>query len=83
MVRAAQGRVARTRNHPVGPGGMDRPRRNRAVDDSILPLESGLPHADWLADPALTHALFLAIASWFVGEVVLAAVQLQLEDARD
>lgn len=36
--------------------------------DSTFPLEFGEPHADWLADPALTHNLFLAIASQPIGE---------------
>ena len=36
--------------------------------DPTFPLEFGLPHADWLADPVLMSNLFLAIASQPIGD---------------
>jgi hypothetical protein len=36
--------------------------------DPTFPLEFGLPHADWLADPVETHDLFLTVASQPIGD---------------
>jgi hypothetical protein len=39
--------------------------------ESTFPLVFGAPHADWLADPALSDELFLAIASQQISELPL------------
>lgn len=36
--------------------------------DATFPLEFGLPHADWLADPVETYNLFLTVASQPIGD---------------